>query len=118
MVLFANAKHRPGESLQRLFDVTPLKLALSGKRTIHEFMRWPLFIFRHLRSFFALIFDLSGSALFPCFWAGILFDKLWSVCRLFERPGNVYNCEAKAIIVIQSIVQPCLLLCILNPQIY
>jgi len=36
MVSFGDSKHEPIEPLQSLLDVTPLKLALSAKCTIHD----------------------------------------------------------------------------------
>jgi hypothetical protein len=36
MVSFGDSKHEPVEPLHSLLDVTPLKLALSAKCTIHD----------------------------------------------------------------------------------
>jgi hypothetical protein len=42
MVSFGDSKHESIEPLQSLLVVTPLKLTLSAKCTIHDVVRWPL----------------------------------------------------------------------------
>jgi hypothetical protein len=44
MVSFGDSKHEPVKPLQSLLDVTPLKLALSAKCTIHDVANWRLFV--------------------------------------------------------------------------
>jgi len=45
MVSFGDLKHEPVEPLQSLLDVTPLKLALSAKCTIHDVTAWGSIIY-------------------------------------------------------------------------
>jgi len=44
MVSFGDSKHEPVKPLHSLLDVTPLKLALSAKCTIHDVTAWCSFI--------------------------------------------------------------------------
>jgi hypothetical protein len=54
MVSFGDSKHKPGQPIQRLFDVTPSILAQTAKCTIHDVTNWPLFIFNRLAINFAV----------------------------------------------------------------
>jgi len=49
MVSFGDSKHEPVKPLHSLLDVTPLKLALSAKCTIHDVRHWAWFIIKMLR---------------------------------------------------------------------
>jgi len=80
MVSFGDSKHKPVKPLQSLFGVTPLKLALSAKCTIHDVV-CPCFL----------------SAVCPCGGAAILFGKFWFALWLM-RLANVYGCEGLAFI--------------------
>jgi len=68
MVSFGDSKHETVKLPHRLLDVTPLKLALSAKCTIHDVVR----------SYFS--FSPGGQ--------DILFDKFWSCGWFFARLGN------------------------------
>ena len=74
---FGISESKPVKPLQFSLYVIALKLVLSAKCFIYFVRCWALYIFNHLRSFHALIFVLSGSAIFPCVWEAILFDKFW-----------------------------------------
>ena len=87
MVSFGDSKHETIKPLQSLLDVTPLKLALSAKCTIHD-----------------VCFRALLSSVLLCVWATILFDKFWFVCRLFVRLGNGYGFEDLAIIIFIIII--------------
>jgi hypothetical protein len=92
---FGISKRFPINPLLCLLNVLPLKLALSAKCFIYRVRCWALFIFSQLRSLYALIFVLSGSAIFLCVWAGILFGKFWFALWLVQL-ANVYDCEARS----------------------
>jgi hypothetical protein len=62
MVSFGDSKHEPVKPLQNLLDVTPLKLALSAKCTIHDVVCWALFIVRLLSIFYSLLNPLNRSS--------------------------------------------------------
>ena len=47
MVSFGDSKHKPVEPLQSLLDITPLKLAISAKCTIHDVVPSYFFISFH-----------------------------------------------------------------------
>ena len=82
MVSFGDSKHKPVKPLHRLLDVTPLKLTLSAKCTIHDVV-CPCFL----------------SAVCPCIGAAILFGKFWLALGLV-RLANVYGCEGLGILFI------------------
>lgn len=91
MVSFGDSKHEPVKPLQRLLDVTPLKLALSAKCTIHDVTAWCSFIYVFFLFNLLLLFCLT------CVGTDTLIDKFWLCGWLFERLGNVCGCEALAI---------------------
>lgn len=54
MVSFGDSKHKPVKPIQSLLGVTPSKLALFAKCTIHDVTNWPLFIISLLAINFAV----------------------------------------------------------------
>ena len=81
---FGITKHEPIKPLQSLLDVTPLKLALSAKCTIHDVTVWCSLI--SVISFFNLLHFFCQSSV----GKDILFCNFWLVCQLV-RIANVYD---------------------------
>lgn len=84
MVSFGDSKHKPVKPLHRLLDVTPLKLALSAKCTIHDVV-CPCFL----------------SAVCPCGGAAIRCRQVLAfggLCDLLPIKIGMYGCEAWAFI--------------------
>jgi len=64
MVAFGDSKHEPVKPLQSLLDVTPSKLALSAKCTIHDVTHRTLFTFRFLYLILRQIFHQKSRPFF------------------------------------------------------
>ena len=77
MVSFGDSKHKPVKPLHRLLDVTPSKLALSAKCTIHDVTAWCSFIY------VIFSFNLLLLSCLPCVGVGKLFGWFWSCGWIF-----------------------------------
>ena len=85
MVSFGDSKHKPVKPLHRLLYVTPLKLALSAKCTIHDVTNWPLFIINQLVVNFAVISALGQTHSLTSFGRAVGFLSDLAMCVAVKR---------------------------------